>query len=119
MIVNCDYCQQPAQLVGGDRIYPHRPDLAHKRFWLCANDNAWVGCHPGTERPLGRLANTELRQAKMDAHAAFDPLWKSGRMKRKEAYAWLAKQLGVERIHIGESDIETCHRIRDLCRHQD
>lgn len=116
MIVNCDYCQQPAQLVGGDTIYPHRPDLAHKWFYYCAPCIAWVGCHPGTEKPLGRLANAELRRAKQDAHAAFDPLWQSGGMKRKAAYAWLAEQLGVERIHIGKCDLATCRRVVEICR---
>lgn len=115
MIVNCDYCQQPALLVGGDVIYPHRSDLAHRKFYVCISCDARVGCHPGTERALGRLANAELRQAKQEAHAAFDPLWKSNGMKRKEAYAWLAKQLGVERVHIGECDVETCRRVVEIC----
>lgn len=112
----CNYCQQPAQLVGGDVVYPHRRDLYGLRFYYCNPCGAWVGCHPGTTRPLGRLANAELRQAKVEAHAAFDPLWRSGRKKRKEAYAWLAQQIGVERIHIGECDVETCRRVVEICR---
>lgn len=118
MIVNCDYCQQPARLVSGDIIYPHRPDLAHKKFYSCVPCDARVGCHPGTEKPLGRLANAELRQAKQDAHAAFDPLWQSNGMKRKEAYAWLAKQLGLEvkKTHIGWFNVEACHRVVEVCK---
>jgi hypothetical protein len=48
----------------------------------------------------------------MDAHEAFDRLWRSGAMKRKEAYAWLqARMYEGHPIHIGESNEETCRRI--------
>lgn len=115
----CNYCQKPAQLVGGDTIYPHRRDLYARKFYNCAPCGAWVGCHPGTTKPLGRLADAELRIAKQQAHAAFDPLWRSNvNMKRKDAYAWLAKQLGIERkrCHIGYFDVETCRRVVEICR---
>lgn len=119
MNISCDYCRRPAQLVGGDVIYPHRPDLAALRFWHCAPCDAFVGCHKagngygdGT-RPLGRLANAELRRAKSAAHEAFDPLWKSGRMSRRDAYARLAQKLGihVRDCHIGMFDLAACQRV--------
>lgn len=111
--MNCDYCGKPAELVTGDEIYPHRPDLSRLRFWRCEPCDAHVGCHRGTTRPLGRLANAELRRAKMAAHAAFDPLWKSGRMSRSEAYAWLADRLGIEAdvCHIGMFDVAMCELV--------
>ena len=63
--------------------------------------------------PLGRLANAELRRAKSAAHAAFDPLWKSKRMKRRDAYGWLARELGISRdnCHIGMFDIAACRAV--------
>jgi hypothetical protein len=36
-----------------------------------------VGCHKGTTKPLGRLADAELREWKKRAHAAFDPVWQA------------------------------------------
>lgn len=113
----CDYCHNDAQLVGGEVIYPHRPDLRQLRFWQCAPCDAWVGCHPGTERALGRLANAELRRARQGAHAAFDPIWKSGRMKRNAAYSWLTEQIDIRRsdCHIGMMDVETCKRVVEVC----
>lgn len=113
----CDYCQEPSVLVGGDVIYPHRPDLAEKKFWNCVGCVAYVGCHPGTEDPLGRLANADLRKAKMAAHSAFDPLWKECGLKRGDAYAWLREAMGLTRdeCHIGMFDETTCMRVVSLC----
>ncbi len=123
----CPYCTKPAALVGGDVIYPHRPDLAEKKFWSCEPCGAYVGCHPASApgkggqgdgaKPLGRLANAELRRAKQAAHAAFDPLWMAGPLKRREAYGWLAQQLGVPfpDCHIGEFDVELCRKVVQVC----
>lgn len=113
MTIVCDYCGRPAELVTGEIIYPHRRDLYRKRFWLCRPCKAYVGCHPRTDRPLGRLADEELRRAKMDAHRAFDPLWKSGRLSRSDAYRRLAEDLGIPigNCHIGMFDVETCRAV--------
>ena len=125
-VVSCPYCRGPAHLVGGHVIYPRRPDLATKAFWYCPPCKAWVGCHPGTHNPLGRLADAELRTAKMNAHSAFDQLWRrkmkregcSKSKARKAGYAWLAEQLGMdrERCHIGMMDVPDCLRVVEVCR---
>lgn len=110
--VDCPYCQQPASLVGGRAIYPHRPDLYGKRFYQCVPCGAWVGCHDGTQRALGRLANAELRRAKQSVHAAFDPHWRGVKKKhaRFRAYRRLARELGIpmEECHVGMFDVERC-----------
>lgn len=113
----CPYCQSFSEKVSGARIYPHRPDLFSKTFYLCEKCDAYVGCHPGTTNPLGRLADGKLRAAKKAAHAAFDPIWKSGQKKRGSAYAWLADQLGIEKndCHIGMMDVEMCSRVVSVC----
>ena len=116
--VLCPYCGGNAKLVGGLTIYPHRPDLHEKKFYQCAPCDAYVGCHPGTTNALGRLANAELRKAKMAAHSAFDPLWKSGAKKRGSAYAWLSDALGMNKkdCHIGMMDVADCHRVVEACK---
>lgn len=117
----CPYCNGKVELVSGNAIYPHRSDLHDKHFWLCAPCDAYVGCHDGTTKPLGRLANTELRQAKIAAHSVFDPLWQRvnghRRMTRNAAYGWLADQLGVSRseCHIGMMDVDRCRLVVALC----
>lgn len=114
----CPYCGTVAQLVTGEAIYPRRPDLWAKRFWSCPPCKAYVGCHPGTTTPLGRLADATLRSAKQAAHALFDPLWQRGEMTREKAYAWLARELGIpgKDCHIGMFDVDTCVRVIEVCK---
>lgn len=104
-----------AQLTTGATLYPHRTDLHGKRFWSCSPCDAYVGSHQGGNgtRPLGRLANAELRDWKQQAHTAFDPLWRDGGMSRTEAYAWMAAalQIAVDRAHIGEFDVRQCQQL--------
>lgn len=114
----CPYCNAVAKLVTGKVIYPHRPDLFRKKIWQCAPCDAIVGCHGTSDTPLGRLANAPLRHKKQAAHAAFDPIWKSGARKRGGAYGWLADQLGIAHkdCHIGEFDEATCERVVQIVR---
>ena len=91
--VICPYCGKPAALVDDEVIYGR--SYGHKAYW-CKPCDAYVGCHKGTETPMGRLANRELRKWKMRAHAAFDMIWKCRYMRRYNAYAWLAEELNIE-----------------------
>lgn len=111
----CPYCKKEAPCVDSSIIYGR----SYGNVYLCEDCDAYVGCHKGTKKPLGTLANRELREWRKKAHAEFDPLWKGGRMKRSQAYAWLKKSLNSEKdIHIGESDIELCQKIVELINAQ-
>tara|TARA_Y100000310_G_scaffold281775_1_gene302514 strand:+ start:1145 stop:1627 length:483 start_codon:yes stop_codon:yes gene_type:complete len=109
----CPYCGNRSALVQGDTVYPHRPDLHNKNFYYCnyQHDPAYVGCHPGTKEPLGRLADANLRKLKSRTHQVFDPLWRQNHFDtRKHAYRWLAERLSIEEkdCHIGMFDEMTC-----------
>lgn len=96
-----------------------RAAMAHTQWgyrYECRPCDARVGCHPGTNKPLGTLANAPLRRARMAAHAAFDPLWKSHGVNRHEAYSELASRLGIHtrECHIGHFDETRC---ADVVRH--
>lgn len=110
--LRCPYCNEPARRTTGAEVYPYRHDLSTKVFYVCWPCDARVGAH-ADGRPLGRLANAELRRLKMAAHAAFDPLWRSGTLTRKGAYAWLAKamQLPEAQTHIGMFDEAQCRQV--------
>lgn len=98
----CIECGSATALVTGEAIYPHRPDLYSKKFWLC-ECGAYCGCHGVTERPLGNPCGSATRHARMAAHRVFDPIWKSREMGRREAYTWLSEMMGLapEQTHIG------------------
>ena len=110
----CTYCETPSDLVTGQKIYPHRKDLYSRSFYYCDNghDPAYVGCHSGTIKPLGRLANAELRKLKSAVHSRFDRLWVEGTVTRSEAYKWLGEALGIQPkdCHIGMFDVERCNQ---------
>jgi hypothetical protein len=88
--------------------------------WTCpACEDVYVGCHKGTRKPLGRLANAELRRAKIAAHDAFDRLWRNQEhiVSRNDAYRWLTKAIGAtSQVHIGELDVADCYRVVRLAQ---
>lgn len=73
--------------VGGDRIYPKRPDLHDKKFWECDCCKNYVGSHATDGRPLGSIPTKELRRARMKTHQKMDPMWRDGHISRSELYA--------------------------------
>lgn len=131
MMLICPYCDSNAPLSSTTRIYHGRDfGLAYicEKFPEC---DSYVGVHKGTEKPLGRLANKELRDWKIKAHAAFDELWRRKLAKRRRergsdykvvyargsGYKWLREQLGIEAkdCHIGMFDVDMCKRVVEVC----
>lgn len=109
----CPFCQGPVLLMENDAIYGR-----HYGEWPwafgCKPCDAYVGLHPFTAIPLGTLATAPMREARKRAKAVFNPLWMNGDMTRREAYAWLAKAMGiadVNQCHIGWFDIDQCHAV--------
>lgn len=112
--MNCTMCGAPAAYVNNSVLYG-RSFGEWPYLWHCQNAEcgASVGVHPGTDKPLGTFADKATRQARIAAHAAFDPLWKDGSMKRKDAYAWLAERMGIDvnDCHIGMFDKAQCEQV--------
>ena len=116
MNVICDYCGKPAQFVDSALVYHGH---SYGRVYYCPDCQAWVGVHKGTDRPLGRLADAELRRWKRIAHMNFDRIWRNNRrMSRKKAYEWLSSQMGLpaEETHIGMFDVGRCKEVIALCK---
>jgi hypothetical protein len=97
----CDVCKSlKVQFIHVSEI-GKRSDSEWPFIYYCPSCEASVGCHKGTRRPLGRMADSSIRNLRKAAHFHFDRIWQQGFLERNEAYAWLAEQLGVER--------EKCH----------
>lgn len=126
--MKCPYCNSRVILADSSVIYGRSYGNAYicSQFPKCS---AYVGCHPGTDKPLGRLADKELRKEKMRAHAVFDRLWNlkikrkqcSRRKARLAGYKWLANKLGIRYAdcHIGLFDLEKCRKVIELCTPSD
>lgn len=110
---SCPYCGAPTQLVDDSEIYGRSFGT---KCYICRPCQAWVGCHKGTDKALGRIANKRLRKLKLQAHESFDPIWKDGYLPRTAAYEVLstALELPAEQTHIGMFDEELCRKVIEL-----
>lgn len=119
----CRYCGGIIRLVPSEAVYGASAERLGKqgeKIFQCQNCGARVGCHKGTGRPLGNVANEILRLKRIEAHQVFDSLWKSRNMDRTAAYRWLAKELGLpmRTAHIGGLEMDQCQRVIDLCKEE-
>lgn len=121
----CRYCGGVIRLIPIESIYgpaaAKRLELTGEFIYQCQNCNARVGCHKGTTRPLGNVANETLRLKRIETHQVFDAYWTRRRMTRTDAYRWLAKKLGLSerKTHIGSFEMDQCQKTIDLCRMED
>lgn len=117
----CRYCGGIVRLVPAESVYGDsavRLGLKGEKLYQCQNCNARVGCHRGTVRPLGDLANEVLRLKRIETHQVFDAYWTERGMSRTQAYRWLAKKMHLpeRKAHIGGFEMHQCQKLIDLCR---
>ena len=112
----CPYCGAKPELIDSAEIYN---GTSYGPIYICRPCNAYVGVYENTNRPLGRLANAELREMKKQAHEVFDKIWKlKYKRGRYHAYRWLSQQLQrpSEYTHIGMMDIDECQKVIELSK---
>lgn len=112
--MHCPYCKNLVEWVENKEVYGRNYGKS-VMIWLCKPCDAYVGCHNNTRTPLGSMANRELRTWRKKAHASFDPIWKTGKIKRARAYGFLKRRFGFD-VHIGEADELLCQEIIQLCK---
>ena len=114
----CRYCGSPVVYTSNAEIYGR--EYGTGRCYLCRNCGAFVGVHPGTDIPLGTLANEELREYRKEAHFWFDRIWKRPTRitTRYKAYGWLALKMELprEKTHIGMFEKEQCIKVVELVK---
>lgn len=108
----CDHCGSAEISLQRNRVVYGKDYGQWPVIWYCHDCSAMVGCHPGTDMPLGYMADRPTRQARARVHEAFDPLWKNGDRTRNEAYKELASGLGMTAMdcHISRFDYAMCER---------
>jgi hypothetical protein len=108
--IYCVSCKKDviATLTNGKDVYPHRNDLYNLKFYKCPTCNNFVGCHKGTNNPLGCIPSKELKQARIKAHNFIDSYWKTGKCKRSEVYNILSNHFGYEYHNGNTKSVEEC-----------
>lgn len=109
--VACKKHIQP-QRCTGETVYPNRPDLYAKQFFVCPYCGNYVGAH-ADGRPLGTIPTLELRRARIMVHSLIDGYWLPTRdtNKRRELYAAISNHIGKE-YHTGElNSIDECNKV--------
>ena len=117
--ITCPYCKGFASLQDSAVIY----GSSKGPMYICngyPRCDSYVGAHKISQKPLGTLANKELRYYRVEAHKEFDELWKCSTRKRGRSLAY--KQLsihlgiGVTDCHIGYFDIATCKKVIEYAK---
>lgn len=126
--IKCCACGEVGgkKMVYGIDINPHWAGKPYESFpfFLC-NCGAYVGCHRGTEIPMGYCADAELRKLRNACHKIFDEMWrdvprKPGKKRifesRTAAYKWLTAEMGMDKtVHIAHLDKEEARRAIAIC----
>ncbi|QHW35776.1 hypothetical protein GZH47_33320 (plasmid) [Paenibacillus rhizovicinus] len=112
--MECPYCGSPAVFMTHKEFYGR--DYGGN-VYVCRPCDAYVGTHGRSKAPLGTMANAELRRYRNQAHAAFDPIWKSKSMHRTAAYRWMQKVMDLtpQEAHIGMFDVPKCIKLVEIC----
>lgn len=117
--IRCPYCGAKATLRPNSAVYG---DAAKTDGYLYVCDrypkcDSYVGAHKKTKLPMGTLANGDLRNKRIQAHKAFDWMWKSGLMTKWQAYKWMQGKLDLsdEQAHIAMFSEYMCDRLIAEC----
>ena len=110
----CPYCGSTVSLRSADGIY--KENAAGAKLYVCSrypDCDAYVRAVPGTNTPIGSMANGSLRALRSEAHKHFDLLFQTGLMTRNEAYIWLAAKLQapLSKAHIGHLGEYYCRQV--------
>ena len=118
-IIKCPNCGARATLRSASAVYGEA-DKTHGFLYVCdryPKCDSYVGAHRKTLKPMGTLADGNLRHKRILAHKAFDRLWQSGLMTKWQAYKWMQAKFGLssEQAHIAKFSEYMCDRLIATC----
>jgi len=121
--IKCPYCgahaaYRPAAVVYGKST---SAQFADTHLYVCSrwpSCDAYVSAHKKSKRPMGTLANRELRHKRIQAHRSLDAMGKKYKMEKQDLYIWLQAKLAFteEQTHIAMFSEYRCEQVIALCR---
>ncbi len=118
--VFCPYCHSKAILRSAHFVHNKNTVVTGKHLYVCANwpaCDAYVSAHNHNLRPMGVLANGELRNQRILAHRALERYRKETGMTRRELYIWLRTKLELAEsdAHVAAFTGDQCSQVIRLC----
>jgi len=79
--------------------------------------DSYIGAHKKSMRPMGTMADSNLRNKRIEAHRALDAIWKNGYMTKHSTYIWLQNRLNLREkdTHIGKFSYYLCEQTIREC----
>ena len=117
--LTCPYCGSATVLRPDSFVY--KENARGKHLYVCSRYpecDAYVSVNEDTLEPLGTLANGELRHKRIEAHRAFDQIWRNRIMTRSNAYRWLREKYGMraDQAHIAQFSDYMCESLIRECQ---
>ena len=119
--INCPYCGAPAICRPASTIHGACTWQKGSYLYLCSRwpaCDSYVAAHKKDHRPMGSLANKNLRRKRIQAHQALEELRQDRHMEKWAIYLWLQGKLQMDpdKVHISMFSEEMCDRVTALCR---
>ena len=92
----CPYCGGLAVLRPAEYVYGERNLNPDNYLYVCSgypSCDSYIGVHKKSMRPMGTLANGDLRHKRIEAHRALNKVVQAGIMTKHGAYIWLQNRL--------------------------
>ena len=118
--ITCPYCGAPAICRPASTVFGNAVRQKGSYLYLCSRwpaCDSYVAAHKRDLRPMGTLANKDLRRKRILAHEALEKLHRHRHMEKWAVYVWLQGKLGLdpEEVHIGMFSDEMCDKVISLC----
>ena len=102
----CPYCGRLAVLRPAEYVYGKRNLNPDNYLYVCSgypSCDSYIGVHKKSMRPMGTLANGDLRHKRIEAHRALNKVVQTGIMTKHGVYIWLQNRLCLREkdMHIG------------------
>lgn len=111
----CPYCKRPGVLRPAAYVYGDNNLDPEKYLYVCSgypSCDSYIGAHKKSMRPMGTMADSNLRNKRIEAHRALDAIWKNGYMTKHSTYIWLQNRLNLREkdTHIGKFSYYLCEQ---------